>query len=372
MKRFLAAAIGVVVGVAPALAGTSAVIDVQVDQPGTVIPPTFAGLMTEEINHSYDGGLFAELIQNRTFQDPGDRHEGDSDLPAHWSIVSQAKPAKVTIDTADPVTPALPRSLRIDLAGDKGGVANDGYWGIAVRPNTRYTVSFYAKGGRGFTAPVTAAIVADDGATVAEASTPAVGADWKKYSVTLSTRADAPTTAKAKFVLSATGTGSVSFSLVSLFPSTYQDVPNGLRPDLMKLMADMHPAFIRLPGGNYLEGDTFETRFNWKKMIGRPEDRPGHMGCWGYRSSDGFGLPQYLLWCKQLNAEPVLALFAGYTLNHSHVNAGLPEMKQFTDEALEEIEYVSGPADSEWGKKRAADGLPDPFPLHYVEIGNED
>ena len=140
----------------------------------------------------------------------------------------------------------------------------------------------------------------------------------------------------------------------------------------MELMAELRPKFIRLPGGNYLEGSRFADRFNWKQMIGPAEQRPGHMAPWGYRSSDGFGLPEYLLWCKQLGAEPVLGLFAGYVLNGDHFKAGSPEMALYTQEALEEIEYVSGPADSEWGKKRAADGFPEPFPLHYVEIGNED
>ena len=140
----------------------------------------------------------------------------------------------------------------------------------------------------------------------------------------------------------------------------------------MKLLAELRPKFIRLPGGNYVEGGRFSDRFNWKQMIGPADQRPGHMGCWGYRSSDGFGLPEYLLWCKQLGAEPVLALFAGYVLNGDHFKAGSPEMALYTREALEEIDYVSGPADSEWGKKRAADGFLEPFPLHYVEIGNED
>jgi alpha-L-arabinofuranosidase len=106
-------------------------------------------------------------------------------------------------------------------------------------------------------------------------------------------------------------------------------------------------------------------------MIGPADQRPGHMGCWSYRSSDGFGLPQYLLWCKQLNAEPVLAVFAGYTLNHDHVNAG-EKLQPYVDEALEEIEYVSGAANSTWGKHRAEDGFSEPFALHYVEVGNED
>ena len=200
----------------------------------------------------------------------------------------------------------------------------------------------------------------------------AVTGAWQKYTLTLTTGHEAPTTAKARFVLSACGTGSVSFSLVSLFPPTYQDTPGGLRagPD----EADgRHASGVHPPAGRQLRrGQTFATRFNWKQMIGPADQRPGHMGCWGYRSSDGFGLPEYLLWCKQLGAEPVLAVFAGYVLNGEHVDAGSPEMAKYTQEALEEIEYVSGPADSEWGKRRAADGFAEPFPLHYVEIGNED
>jgi alpha-L-arabinofuranosidase len=355
----------------------TATIDVDVDKPGNKIPPTFYGFMTEEINHSYDGGLFAELVQNRTFQDPLPQKRGKpieapppADPPTHWTVVGDGKMAT---DKADPVNPALPISLRLDLTGGKGGIANDGYWGVPVRPDTEYQGAFYAKGGNGFAGPVTASLVSDDGSeTFATVDTAPVTGRWAKYEFKFRTGHDAPTTAKAKFVVGATGTGAVTFSMVSLFPPTYGDIKGGLRPDLMKLMADLHPAFIRLPGGNYLEGDYFSSRFDWKKEIGPADQRPGHMGCWNYRSSDGFGLPQYLLWCKQLNAEPVLAVFAGYVLQHQSVAADSPQMKQYVQEALEEIEYVAGPADSEWGAKRAADGFQDPFKLHYVEIGNED
>ncbi|HXE54998.1 MAG TPA: alpha-L-arabinofuranosidase C-terminal domain-containing protein [Tepidisphaeraceae bacterium] len=365
-RAILAAAFGGLM-LPAARAGIPGTLDVEVDKPGVPLPPHFYGLMTEEINHAYDGGLFAELIQNRTFQDPT---PSSRELPIHWFLVGNGKAG---LDHSDPVNSALPVSLRLDLSGGTAGMANDGFWGIPVRPDTTYTASFYAKGGGGFAGAVKAALVLDEGnVTVASASTGSINGAWQKYTLTLTTGHDAPTTAKAQFVLSATGTGSVSFSLVSFFPPTYQNTPDGLRPDLMKLMADMHPSFIRLPGGNYVEGSTFKSRFNWKEMIGPADQRPGHMGCWSYRSSDGFGMPQYLLWCKQLNAEPVLALFAGYVLNGRHVDPGSPEMAQYTQEALEEIEYVSGPADSEWGKRRAADGFAEPFPLHYVEIGNED
>jgi len=367
-RRRLFQCITLIAALACARAGvTQTTLDVDVNKPGTAIPPTFFGLMTEEINHAYDGGLYAELIQNRTFQDPT---RNPTPMPLHWSVVGQGKAAT---DLANPVNAALPVSLRLDLAGGESGVANDGYWGVPVRPDTTYTASFYARPGGGFTGPITASLRTDEGdSAVASASTPPLSGGWKKYSVKLRTGPDAPTTARARFVLSARGVGRVWFSLVSLFPPTYRNVPNGLRPDLMKLMAGMRPKFIRLPGGNYVEGSRFADRFNWKQMIGPVDQRPGHQGCWGYRSSDGFGMPEYLLWCKQLGAEPVLALFAGYVLNGDHVRAGSPEMAIYVREALEEIEYVSGPATSTWGRKRAADGFAEPFPLHYVEIGNED
>ena len=360
MRSVLAAACGLALLSARAVAD-SATVTIDVSKPGTHMPPMFYGLMTEEINHAYDGGLYAELIQNRTFQD-------DNSKPAHWSTVGAAK---VELDRSDPVNAANPVCLRVDLTGEAAcGAANSGFWGIPVKPQTQYAASFYAKGSNGFAGPVTATLVGDDGTEFATATSEAVGSAWKKYTLTLKT-ADAAPTKNARFALSATGTGSVHFNLVSLFPPTYLNTPGGLRADLMKMMAAMKPSFVRLPGGNYLEGTTFATRFDWKKQIGPVDLRPGHQGCWNYRSSDGMGLTQMLLWCRQLNAEPVLGLFAGYVLNRDHVNAG-PDMQPFVDEALEEIEYVTGGPETKWGKQRIADGLTEPFKLTYVEIGNED
>lgn len=351
-------------------------LEIDLGHPGHAIPASFYGLMTEEINYSYDGGLFAELIRNRTFQDPPagannrDPQPPVGVVPPHWSVVGAATAAT---NTTAPVNAALPVNLRLTLTGGAGGIANHGYWGVPVRPATQYTATFYARSPDGFGGPVTAALRTDAGdQTVASAVTAPITGTWQKYTVVFTTPATAPTTAAARFALSASGTGSIDFSFVSLFPPTYGDVPNGLRPDIMQLLAAMHPKFIRLPGGNYAEGSRFADRFAWKTMIGPADERPGHMGCWGYRSSDGFGLPEYLRWCQQLGAEPVLALFAGYVLNGDYVRPGSPEMALYTREALDEIEYVMGPADSEWGRRRAADGFTEPFDLKYVEIGNED
>jgi alpha-N-arabinofuranosidase len=159
---------------------------------------------------------------------------------------------------------------------------------------------------------------------------------------------------------------------VSLFPPTYDHTKNGNRADLMQLLADMKPRFLRLPGGNYLEGDTIAERFEWKDTLGDTARRPGHRSPWNYWSTDGLGLLEYLEWCEDLHMEPVLAVYAGYSLRQDRVKAG-DDLKPYVQDALEEIEYVTGDAKTtKWGAQRAKDGHPAPFPLHYVEIGNED
>jgi alpha-N-arabinofuranosidase len=139
----------------------------------------------------------------------------------------------------------------------------------------------------------------------------------------------------------------------------------------MELLAAMHPKFLRLPGGNYLEGDHIAERFDWKKTIGPWVDRPTHMSPWHYRSSDGMGLLEYLEWCEDLKIEPVLAVYAGYSLAGEHVEPGTA-LEPYVRDAVDEIDYVTGGADTKWGAERIKDGHPVPFPLHYVEVGNED
>jgi alpha-N-arabinofuranosidase len=139
----------------------------------------------------------------------------------------------------------------------------------------------------------------------------------------------------------------------------------------MQMLVDLKPGFLRLPGGNALEGDSIPNHFDWKKTVGPLAGRPGHQGPWGYRSSDGMGLLEYLEWAEDMGAEPLLAVYAGYSLDEKHVTPG-PDLEPYVQDALDEIEYVTGSADTKWGAQRVKDGHPAPFTLHYVEIGNED
>jgi alpha-N-arabinofuranosidase len=367
----------------PASAAAAPALRVKADQPGVKISPMLYGLMTEEINYSYDGGLYAELIRNRIFKDTpaggrgrrGGADEAPSAIP-HWTVVSKGSAkAAISLDSTNPVnTTALTTALKLDItaaaAGDRAGAANDGYWGIPVRPSTKYTASFYAKSS-GLNGPLNVAIESADGNTVyASGAIGGVGAEWKKYSIELTSAADVKPTANTRFVITATSPGTIWLNLVSLFPPTYKNRPNGMRPDIMQLLADMKPAFLRFPGGNYVEGSSFQTRYDWKKTIGPLEDRPGHPGTWSYRSSDGVGLLEFLNWCEDLNMEPVLAVWACYTLNSQSTPES--DYAKYAQEAVEEIEYCIGDVTTTWGARRAKDGHPAPFKLRYVEIGNED
>ena len=325
--------------------------------------------MTEEINHAYDGGLYAELIRNRAFLD-------SATAPVNWELVDDSgAEATMALDPTNSFNDKLTMSLRLTVTkaakNHAGSVANTGYWGIPVQPNTRYRATLLARSEAGFTGPVTVSIVSDDGRLVyASEQFKGLAADWKKFEVVLKTGKVTPTT-KARFQIALDQPGTVWFGLVSLFPPTWNDQPNGFRKDLMQMLVDLNPKFLRFPGGNYVEGDTVETRFDWKKTIGPIEERHGHPCPWGYYSTDGLGLLEFLAWCEDMKAEPVLAVYAGYSLKGAHVNPG-PDLEPFVEEALEEIEYVTGDTNTTWGARRAKDGHPAPFKLTYVEIGNED
>ena len=352
------------IAAAPPAQATAGTLTVHADRPLHRMPKGFYGLMTEEINHAYDGGLYGELVQNRALM--------DASGPVHWTVLGEG--AKMSVEEGPVGGTALNRSLTVEPgAGGGAGVANDGFWGIPVRPSTTYHLSFYLQGGSQAHGPMEAALESADGRTVwAKSRAENVEGPWRKVEMTLRTGAGAPASTANRLAIRASGTGLFRLAGVSLFGPTFKSRPNGLRNDLMELMGGLKPSFLRLPGGNYLEGNTLAERFDWKATLGRVEDRKGHMAPWSYRSSDGLGLMEFLLWCEDLRMKPLLAVFAGYALRGEHVEPG-PALKPFVDDALDEIEFVTGDAKTtKWGAERARLGHPTPFPLEFVEIGNED
>ena len=237
------------------------------------------------------------------------------------------------------------------------GLLNEGWWGIAVRPNARYKGSFFAKTNSEGPLPVRVALVADQsGQVLANASVAVSGNGWKQYHFEMQSGKAAASSENhlesddrpASDALAATGLA---------LPADLSRSPNGNRIDIMEKLAAMRPAFLRFPGGNYLEGDRIETRFDWKKMIGPLVDRPTHPTTWSYHSSDGMGLLEFLEWCEDLRMQPVLGVYAGYSLGGQVVKPG-PDLDPYVQDALDEIEYVTGGTDTKWGAVRARDGHP--------------
>jgi len=375
---------------APTVSAGPAVLQINAGKVTGKVSPTLYGLMTEEINFAYEGGIYGELIRNRSFKADTvvprvtpDTYKAGKYLPVtfkpdtkprYWTVVGGAS---MVLDTNNPLNEFLNVSLKLEAssasAASPAGVANGGYWGIPVKPQTTYHLSFFAKAAASFTGPVTVSMESADGKTTfASVEIKGLTTEWKKFETKLKTK-NVPTSKENVFKLTTKTAGTLWLQNVSLFPPTYRNRENGNRADIMEWLAAMKPKFLRFPGGNYLEGNAFNQRFNWKETIGPVEQRPGHPSPWGYWSTDGFGLLEFAEWCEDLDMEPLLGVFAGYCLGRGGIIAAGPKLEPYVQEALDEIEYLIGDAKTtKWGVQRAKDGHPKPFKMQYVEVGNED
>jgi alpha-L-arabinofuranosidase len=357
-------------GIPQAFAADSGVpltLTVRTDQPGARISPELYGVFFEEINHAGDGGLYAELIRNRDFQEVSPNGQ-----PVGWTLRAEGQAqGTIALDTVHPRNAATPRSLRMDVTRASSGsvsVINAGYWGIAVRKGAAYRLSLWARRSAGLAEPLHARLEGAHGQVYARADIAGIGTDWQRFSCRLAASADDPA---ARLALSVAAPGSLWLDGVSLFPAeTWKRRPNGLRADLAAHVSALRPAFVRFPGGCYVEGgDRLSNAFRWKQTLGDIAERPGHLNAnWGYRSTDGLGYHEYLQWCEDMGAEPLFVVNCG--LAH-HDFAPLDQLQPWVQDALDAIEYANGPVTGPWGARRARDGHPAPFHLRYVEIGNE-
>lgn len=344
----------------------AAALDLNVDaaHPGIEISPTLYGAFFEDINHAADGGLYAELIQNRSFED-------NLRKPRHWSLVKTGTAAgTIALDGKNLLNSAQSRALRLDvtIADTDGsvGISNDGYWGIGINKDIQYDLSFFAKANSGFTGDIKASLQSADGQTVyGQVVITGVGTEWQKYTAVITANETDP---NARLVLSTNSVGSVWFDVVSLFPPTFNHRSNGLRPDLATMVKDMKPRFMRFPGGCFVEGDTMENAFRWKTTIGKIEERPGHSNLWQYTTTDGMGYHEFLQLSEDLGAEPLYVINVG--IAHQD-NIPINELDPWIQEVLDAIEYANGDITTQYGALRAVNGHPAPFNMKYVEIGNE-
>lgn len=328
---------------------------------GASVSPGLYGLFFEEINHAGDGGLYGELVRNRSFE--------DAEQPEGWSVIREGGArGKVELTSDRPLNGAQKRALRIACEGGEGrlGAAASGYWGIPVRKGEEYRLSFFAHAARETDVPLVATLEGAGGKVYASARFSGLTPEWRRYSAVLRASETDPA---ARLVLSLAGAATVTADVVSLFPRhTWKERPNGLRPDLGRLLGEMKPAFLRFPGGCYCEGDRLANAFRWKDSLGDISERPGHWNLWGYRSTDGLGYHEYLQLCEDLGATPLFVVNCG--MSHTDL-VPLDRLDPWVQDAVDAVEYANGPVTSKWGALRARAGHPEPFNLRYLEIGNE-
>ncbi len=385
---------------------TRAIIRIDASKTGAAISPNLHGIFFEEISHGGEGGLYGELLQNRGFEEsslPLATHLADgfivpertphfslpnngiSDWKMEWPIKNQwpawslqtsgQADIVLALTQQNPLTSATPHSLQVSInkvdTGGKNNLVNGGFWGINCIKGDNYNLSFYLRTDNAFKGPLTASLQSEAGTVLAAHTFSSLGgSEWKKYDCRLTAEG---TDGKARFVLSFGSTGTVWLDMVSLFPEkTFMHRPNGLRADLAQYIADLKPAFVRWPGGCFVEGINVENTPSWKKSLGPLEKRPGTYSVWGYWSSDGFGYHEYLQFCEDIHAAALYVFNIGVSCDFRS-GTYVPDEKvdSVIANILDGIEYALGPVTSKWGSLRAANGHPQPFPLKYVEVGNE-
>lgn len=350
------------------------VLTVRADQPGHRLNPTQYGVFFEEINHAGEGGLYAELIRNRSFEDRTDSIPG-------WTLYTTGTAnGTLALETDGLLNPAQSRALRVEvrLAGIVG-VANEGYWGIHVVKGRTYNLSFFAKSALPENAIITAKLQNKDGSrTYASLVFGNLADGWKKYAGTL-TADDNESQGRLVLEITSGKAGTLWLDVVSLFPPTWKGRANGTRPDLAEMIAQMKPGVIRFPGGTYTSTLPANSP-KWLTELGPVEDRPGHpapgaVNPWGYHNNDGFGFHEYLQFAEDLGAEPIYVFQGGADpraeLSRQETYLAGEKLDKLIQDILNGIEYANGSPETTWGKKRAANGHPEPFGMKYVQIGNE-
>ena len=360
-----------------AAAQAQVTIDIDAQQRGPKVSPMLYGIFYEDINHAADGGIYAELIRNRSFED-GPRYGAPADMQG-WSTYAAA-PSQLTARLIQPTkkTPLLNsvqhNALALDIKASPTMpvcLVNEGFWGINAVRGRCYRLSFWAKTLK-YHGTVKATLCSKDGsqlyAETVVSQFPAVKAQgWTKYEATLTANDNDP---QAQFALVFDGVGQVQIDMVSLFPPTFKNHENGMRPDLANMLWQLHPKFMRFPGGCFVEGqESPDNAFRWERTIGPIEEREGHWNVnWGYRTSDGLGYHEYLQLAEDLGAKPL------YVVNVGIWHGGMTpydSIQPWIDECMNALEYANGPVTSKYGAMRARNGHPEPFGIEYLEIGNE-
>ena len=382
-------------------------IRIDLSQKGAVVSPNLYGIFFEEISHAGDGGLYAELVQNRGFEEqvlPSSMTYRDGKAWAvdamnyehrtnrRWNIPWNMKEKEMTgwridgvkstvkgevVEASSPLHKNTPHAMQLNIAkvqkGGKAVLTNTGYWGMGLKAGEKYDLRFYVRSSN-YKGGITARLVnGETGKSLGTASFAKQALkDWTELTATL-TASEAAT--KGELALEFDQTGTVLVDYVSLFPqNTFKGRKNGQRADVAQMLVDLHPRFMRWPGGCIVEGATYENRVKWKETLGDPMTRRGEWDVWGYRATWGMGYHEFLQFCEDLGMDAMFVNNAGMScsVRNGDFVSSTEDMDAVVQDFRDAIDYaLADPATNRWAKMRAEAGHPAPFPLKYVEIGNE-
>lgn len=355
-------------------AQTQTTTTIQADKPSHAISPLLWGIFFEDINWAADGGLYGELVQNRSFEYI-DVFGSNFTPTTAWSLVQRGgATASMAVSTQNPVNSANNHfiSLNVTKSGTGAGLSNSGYSGIAVKKDDKYNFSVWARRSSGQGDSLEVKIESVNGTLYGNAKITGLTDSWAKYTAAITCNSS---DVNARLTVMTNATGRIDMDMISLFPQkTFKNRQNGLRADLAQRLADLKPGFIRFPGGCIVHSNNLATAYRWKKTIGPLETRATIPNRWGYLQSCGLGYFEYFQLCEDLGAEPLPVLPVGLACHFKTPYEVVPmdQMQPWVDDALDLIEYANGPATSTWGAKRAEAGHPEPFNLKYIAVGNEE
>ena len=327
------------------------------------------GIFFEDINFGADGGLYAELVKNRSFE-----------FPQH--LVGWTPFGQVSVRDEQPCFERNPHYVHLEqttqLTG--AGLDNEGFRGIGLRQGADYRFRVYARNCAAHPATLDVELVGADGATLCKGTLKVAAAQWQPYELILRSPLTEP---KARLRVVMRQAGSIDLDHVSLFPTdTWKQRPGGLRRDLVEALRDLHPGVMRFPGGCVVEGNSLATRYEWKNTVGPVENRPLNENRWNYTfkhrafpdyyQTCGLGFYEFFQLCEDIGARPLPILSVGLSCQYeSHEQVPLDSLQPYIQDALDLIEFANGPTTSTWGKVRAEMGHPAPFGLQFIGIGNE-
>ncbi len=339
------------------------------------------GAFFEDINYAADGGLYAELIQNRDFEyHPDDKEGRDKNWNGYKAWSAADSNSTFSIDSINPIHANNKNYATLNIKDIGSGLINEGWDGIPIKAGEKYDFSIFARSPENQRGKLTICLISKNNEILGEATTKNISKEWQKYETMITAK---QTVENARLIIIPQQTGRIDLDMISLFPQkTFKNRKNGLREDLAQTIADMKPRFVRFPGGCVAHGDGIHNIYRWENTIGSLETRKPQRNLWGYHQTAGLGYFEYFQFCEDIGAEPLPVVAAGVPCQNSAHHGcviggqqgGIPidEMDEYIQSILDLIEYANGDAKSEWGRKRAEAGHPQPFNMKYIGVGNED